>query len=62
MSESLQQLLAIAIVAVAMLYIGRRMFRAVVGRAGSSCSTGCGKCSANETTVIGIQPLGKKTD
>ncbi len=57
MSESLQQLLAIAIVAVAMLYIGRRMIRALVGRAGSGCSNGCGKCAANETTVVGIQPL-----
>lgn len=62
MSETLQQLLVIAIVGLALLYIGRRMWRSLFRRSDGGCSTGCGKCAANETTVIGIQPLGKKTN
>ncbi|MBL8826888.1 MAG: FeoB-associated Cys-rich membrane protein [Planctomycetaceae bacterium] len=60
MSESLQLGLVIAIVGLAMLYIGRRLVRALIGRSGSGCTTGCGKCAANEPAVIGIQPLGEK--
>ncbi len=62
MSESLQQLLVGVIVALAALYVGRRLYHALFKSSGSGCSTGCGKCAASEPAVIGIQPLGKKTD
>ncbi len=57
MSDAVQTVVVLAIVVTAALYLGRCAYRAVFGVRGGGCSTGCGKCAANEPAVVGIQPL-----